>query len=79
MKKLISLILAVILVISSVSVLASDFYDGYGFMEDVFMFDVGDFVVGEGLEEDTDEGIDEDVELMKFLESIGLWDNSKIL
>ncbi|MBO5453184.1 MAG: hypothetical protein J6A69_04380 [Clostridia bacterium] len=78
MKKLISLILAVILVMSSVSVLASDFYDGYGFMEDVFMFDVGDFVVGEGLEEDTDEGIDEDVELMKFLESIGLWDNSSI-
>ncbi|MBO5453604.1 MAG: hypothetical protein J6A69_06530 [Clostridia bacterium] len=75
MKKIICLILSIILVMSSVSVFAREYYSGYDYMDDIFEFDVGDFVAGE---ETVDGGIDEDTKLMMFLETLGLWDDSSI-
>ncbi len=76
MKKLICLILALTVILSSVSVFARDYYDGYKFMEDIFKFDVGDFVAGEGGEADS--AADEETKLMLFLEALGLWDDASI-
>ena len=77
MKKLICLILALTFVLSSVSVLAREYYDGYDFMDSIFKFDVVDLLAGEG-NIDVGEEIDEETKIMMLLETLGLWDDASI-
>ena len=70
MKKLICLILALTVVLSSVSVFASKYYDGYEYMDAIFKYDVGDFIAVD--ENDVAENeIDADTNRMMFSWNIG--------
>ncbi len=77
MKKFISLILAIVLVVSSVSVFAREYYDGYDFMDSIFKFDVVDLLAGEG-NIDVEDELDEETKIMMLLETLGLWDDASI-
>ncbi len=76
MKRLISLILALIIVISSVSVFAREYYSGYDFMDDILKFDINDLLTGDSSA--AEEEIDEEVKIMTLLETLGIWDDASI-
>ncbi len=77
MKKLISLILAIVLVMSAVTVLAREYYSGYDYMDHVERFEIGD-LLAKGDEDVAvgEEEIDEDTQLMLLLETLGIWDDA---
>ena len=71
MKKLISFILIISFIMTSFTVYASKYLETYKYMDEVFEFDVGEFV-----ENNSDEVIDnEDTRRIKLLYSFGIWDD----
>ena len=73
MKKLICLILALVITMSSLGVFAREYLPFYGDMEGVFRFDVGEFLAGSS---DGDTTLTPDMQKIKFLEGLGIWDDA---
>ncbi len=73
MKKLISLILALSIIMSSFGAFAKVYFPLYDYMDDVFRFDVGDFVASE-LEGGA--AATPAMKRMQLLETIGIWDDA---
>ncbi len=73
MKKIISIILALSIIMSSFGVFAKVYFPIYEHMDDVFRFDVGDFVASE-LEGGA--AATPAMKRMQLLETIGIWDDA---
>ncbi len=77
-KKIISVIIAFSVIMSSFGVFAREYYDGYEYMDDVFRLDVGAFVAGEDGAAEEDGTVDAGTARIMLLDTLGIWDDPAI-
>ena len=71
LKKLLCVVLALSIIMSSFAAFSREYLAPYKFMDDIFRFDVGDFAADS---EDGSDLADADVNRIKLLYTLGIWD-----
>ena len=76
MKRILCTLLVLSMLLSAMPAFAKDYLETYKYMDQIFRFDVGDFVTGSG-DDAAAGGVDTEQEMINFLDFVGVWDNAE--
>ena len=77
MKRILCTLLVLTMLLSAMPAFAKDYLETYKYMDQIFRFDVGDFVTGSG-DDAASGGVDADQATIDFLDFLGIWDDASL-